>query len=227
LSSGIPAKFNNSKNMQAFSIYLVDDHKLFREGLGMLLSSMPIVSEIVEASSGEEFLEMLVNQKPGLVFMDINMPGIDGIESTRRALEIYPDLKIIALSMFADEDYYTRMINAGAKGFMLKNSGIQDVEECIRNVVAGHNYFSPEILASILSNITKKNKPEKTGELSEREIEVLYRICQGLSNQQIADLLRISKRTVDKHRENLLEKTNSKNTAGLVMFAIRNGIADV
>lgn len=213
--------------MQPFSIYLVDDHKLFREGLGMLLSSMPIVSEIVEASSGEEFLEMLVNQKPGLVFMDINMPGIDGIESTRRALEIYPDLKIIALSMFADEDYYTRMINAGAKGFILKNSGIQDVEECIRNVVAGHNYFSPEILASILSNISKKNKPEKTGELSEREIEVLYRICQGLSNQQIADLLRISKRTVDKHRENLLEKTNSKNTAGLVMFAIRNGIADV
>lgn len=213
--------------MQPFSIYLVDDHKLFREGLGMLLSSMPIVSEIVEASSGEEFLEMLVNQKPGLVFMDINMPGIDGIESTRRALDIYPDLKIIALSMFADEDYYTRMINAGAKGFILKNSGIQDVEECIRNVVAGHNYFSPEILASILSNITKKNKPEKTGELSEREIEVLYRICQGLSNQQIADLLRISKRTVDKHRENLLEKTYSKNTADLVMFAIRNGIAEV
>lgn len=213
--------------MQAFSIFLVDDHKLFREGLSLLLSSMPSVTEVVEASSGEVFLEMLRNQKPGLVFMDISMPGIDGIETTRLALDIYPDLKIIALSMFTDENYYTGMINAGAKGFILKNSGIQDVEECIKNVMAGHNYFSPEILGSILSNITKKDKPEKTAELSEREIEVLYRICQGLSNQEIADLLRISKRTVDKHRENLLEKTNSKNTAGLVMFAIRNGIAEV
>ncbi len=213
--------------MEEFSVFLVDDHKLFREGLSLLLGNLPYISKVYEASDGGEFLNMLPQTQPGLVFMDINMPGIDGIEATTKALEISPDLKIIALSMYAEEDYYSRMINAGAKGFMLKNSGIQDVEECIRNVIAGHNYFSPEILGSILSNITKKDKPEKTGELSEREIEVLYRICQGLSNQQIADLLRISKRTVDKHRENLLEKTNSKNTAGLVMFAIRNGFADV
>ncbi|MBW6491514.1 MAG: response regulator transcription factor [Lentimicrobium sp.] len=213
--------------MQALTIFLVDDHKLFREGLKLLLNSMPFVSQVVEASDGEEFLKILDNPKPGLIFMDISMPGIDGIETTRRALALQPDLKIIALSMFADEDYYTRMINAGAKGFMLKNSGIQDVEECIRNVAAGHNYFSPEILSSILRNISKKVKPAKPGELSDREIEILYRICQGLSNQEIADLLRISKRTVDKHRENLLLKTDSKNTAGMVMFAIRNGIVEV
>lgn len=193
----------------------------------MLLENLACISEVYEASDGEAFLAQIEKSRPGLVFMDINMPGIDGIEATKRALDKFPDLKIIALSMYADEDYYTRMINAGARGFILKNSGIHEVEDCIRNIISGHNYFSPEILGSILRNISRKTKPSRTGELSERELEVLYRICQGLSNQQIADLLRISKRTVDKHRENLLMKTDSKNTAGLVMFAIRNGIVEV
>ncbi|MBK6346105.1 MAG: response regulator transcription factor [Bacteroidales bacterium] len=213
--------------MEAFSVFLVDDHKLFREGMSLLLGNLPYISRVYEASGGDEFLARLEEVRPGLVFMDISMPGIDGIQTSARALDIYPDLKIIALSMYADEDYYTRMINAGARGFILKNSGMQDVEECIRNVISGHNYFSPEILDGILRNISRKVKSAKSGELSERETEVLYRICQGMSNQEIAGLLRISKRTVDKHRENLLLKTDSRNTAGLVMFAIRNGIVEV
>lgn len=129
--------------------------------------------------------------------------------------------------MYADEDYYTRMINAGARGFILKNSGMKQVEECIENVISGFNYFSPEILSGITRNLTKKKRPLKSALLSEREEEVLYHICQGLSNHEIAENIGISKRTVDKHRENILLKTESKNTAGLVMFAIRNGIADV
>lgn len=213
--------------MEPISVFLVDDHKLFREGLALLLGNLPYIKKVRQASDGGEFLDRLAEGDPGLVFMDINMPKVNGIEATKRALETHPDLNIIALSMYADEDYYTRMINAGARGFILKNSGIQEVEECIRNVVSGHNYFSPEILDGILKNISRKAKPAKTSELSEREEEVLYRICQGLSNQEIADLLHISKRTVDKHRENLLLKTDSKNTAGLVMFAIRNGIVEV
>ena len=213
--------------MEPFTVFLVDDHRLFREGLSLLLGNLPYISEVFVAADGNEFLQQLEKTQPDLVFMDINMPGPDGIETTQKALEKHPDLKIIALSMYADEDYYTRMINAGARGFILKNSGIQEVEDCIRNVISGHNYFSPEILDGILRNISRKAKPVKTGELSEREEEVLYRICQGHSNQEIASLLHISKRTVDKHRENLLLKTDSKNTAGLVMFAIRNGIVEV
>lgn len=213
--------------MEPFSVFLVDDHRLFREGMSLLLGSLPYVSAVYEAADGESFLEALPGKKPGLVFMDINMPGIDGIETTFRALKQMPDLKIIALSMYAEEDYYTRMINAGARGFILKNSGMHEVEECIRNVVSGHNYFSPEILDGILRNISKKSKQVKSSGLSEREVEVLYRICQGLANQEIAGLLHISKRTVDKHRENLLLKTGSGNTAGLVMYAIRNGIVEV
>jgi DNA-binding NarL/FixJ family response regulator len=213
--------------MEPISVLLVDDHILFREGLALLLGNLPYIKTVKQASDGEEFLARLGDDDSGLVFMDISMPKIDGIQATKKALELKPDLKIIALSMYADEEYYTRMIDAGAKGFILKNSGIQEVEDCIRSVNSGHNYFSPEILDSILKNISRKAKPAKTSELSEREEEVLYRICQGLSNQEIADTLHISKRTVDKHRENLLLKTDSKNTAGLVMFAIRNGIVEV
>ncbi|PKP50947.1 MAG: DNA-binding response regulator [Bacteroidetes bacterium HGW-Bacteroidetes-1] len=210
-----------------FSVCIVDDHKLFREGLRILLESLPYIKNVQEASDGYMFLELLNAFKPDLIFMDIGMPGMDGIETTIQALEKYSDLKIIALSMYADEDYYTRMINAGARGFILKNSGMKQVEECIENVISGFNYFSPEILSGITRNLTKKKRPLKSALLSEREEEVLYHICQGLSNHEIAENIGISKRTVDKHRENILLKTESKNTAGLVMFAIRNGIVDV
>ncbi|MDP2237996.1 MAG: response regulator transcription factor [Bacteroidales bacterium] len=213
--------------MNPFSVCIVDDHKLFREGLRILLESLPYVKNVQEASDGYKFLELLNTFKPDLIFMDIGMPGMDGIETTIQSLEKYSDLKIIALSMYADEDYYTRMINAGARGFILKNSGMKQVEECIENVISGFNYFSPEILSGITRNLTKKKRPLKSALLSEREEEVLYHICQGLSNHEIAENIGISKRTVDKHRENILLKTESKNTAGLVMFAIRNGIADV
>lgn len=213
--------------MNPFSVCIVDDHKLFREGLSILFESLPYIKNVQEASDGYMFLELLNVFKPDLIFMDIGMPGMDGIETTIQALEKYPDLKIIALSMYADEDYYTRMINAGARGFILKNSGMKQVEECLENVISGYNYFSPEILSGITRNLTKKKRPLKSGLLSEREEEVLYHICQGLSNHEIAENIGISKRTVDKHRENILLKTESKNTAGLVMYAIRNGIVDV
>jgi DNA-binding NarL/FixJ family response regulator len=159
--------------------------------------------------------------------MDIEMPEMDGITATRKALELFPDMKKIALSIYGDENYYTNMIRAGAKGFILKNSSIKDVEDAMRNVYEGNNYVSPEILNRLLKGIEKKGRQDLTDILTEREKEVLYHICKGLSNQDIANVLYLSKRTVDKHRENLLYKTNSKNTAGLVMYAIKNGIVDL
>lgn len=213
--------------MEQISIMLVDDHQLFREGLSLLLRNLPYINKVEEAANGESFLSLLKNEQPNIIFMDIDMPGIDGIEATKIAVQQYPNINIIALSMYGDEDYYTRMINAGAKGFILKNSGIQEVEAAIQNVITGKNYFSQEILSSLLKSINRKNHREKTTELSDREIEVLYQICKGLSNQEIADTLCISKRTVDKHRENLLSKTNVRNTAGLVMYAIKNGIVEI
>jgi len=214
--------------MERISVILVDDHQLFREGLKLLLKNLPIIGQIHDAATGDEFLDLIHRgEHTDIVFMDIDMPKTNGIEATRKALEFKPDLNIIALSMYSDEDYYSQMIEAGAKGFILKNSGIQDVESAIQQIMDGKNYFSQEILDGLLKNFSRKSHKVKKTELSEREEEILYQICKGLSNQQIADLLHISKRTVDKHRENLLFKTGSKNTAGLVMYAIKNGIVEI
>lgn len=213
--------------MEQYSVILVDDHKLFREGLKLLLENLTYIKKVDEAGNGKEFLKLIEKYQPDIVFMDIEMPEMDGITATQQALKLFPDLNIIALSMYGDENYYSQMINAGAKGFILKNSGIQDVEAAIQTVISGNNYFSQEILNRLIKGIGGKSKTKKSNELSEREEEVLYHICKGLSNQEIANILYLSKRTVDKHRENILSKTNAKNTAGLVMFAVKNGIVEV
>lgn len=165
--------------------------------------------------------------EPHIIFMDIELPEINGIEATRYITQKHPNTNVIALSMYCDEEYYSQMIEAGAKGFILKNSGMDDVEASIKQIMEGKNFFSQEILAVILNSINRKKQVPKSTDLSEREIEVLYQICKGFSNNEIADILNISKRTVDKHRENLLSKTNTKNTAGLVMYAIKNEIVDI
>ena len=213
--------------MKLLSVILVDDHQLFREGLKLILQNLPYINEIREASNGKEYLELLNSSTPDIVFIDIEMPVLNGIDATHQSLIKYPNLNIIGLSMYGDEEYYSKMIEAGAKGFILKNSNIHDLESAIQNVTEGNNYFSQEVLSRMLKNLSKKTLLQKNSDLSEREEEVLYHICKGLSNQEISDILHISKRTVDKHRENLLSKTGVKNTAGLVMYAIKNKIVEV
>lgn len=212
--------------MEQVKLFLVDDHNLFREGLHFLLSNEPGISEIHEASNGNKFLEKLPEVNPDMVLMDIEMPEMNGIDATRKSLEWNPDLKIIALSMHANENYYSEMIDAGAKGFLLKNSKFSDVLKAIMEVHHGNNYFSPEILEVIIKSLSKKQK-RKSLELTDRETEILYNICKGLSNQEIAETLYISRRTVDKHRENIMLKTQQHNTAGLVVYAIKNKIFEV
>jgi len=213
-------------NQLQSTLYLVDDHTLFREGLAFLLSNCDFVSEVYEADNGRVFLDSFEQVNPDIVIIDIEMPVMDGIAATKKALEINPNLNIIALSMYAHETYYSEMIDAGAKGFLLKNSAFDDVQRAILEVREGNSYFSPEILEGIVKKLNKKVQ-KKESDLTEREIEILYNICKGFSNSEIGDMLSISKRTVDKHRENLLLKTESKNTAGLVIFAIKNGYFEV
>lgn len=208
-------------------LLLVDDHTLFREGLHFLLSGSEMISEIKEAQNGKDFLACLEEYVPDIVLMDIDMPIMNGIEATQKALTMYPALNVIALSMYADEGYYTEMIDAGAKGFLLKNSQFNDVLSALQEVDSGRNYFSPEILASIIKNLNKKHFAPKPGTFTKRELEVLIKICQGMSNHEIGNALNISKRTVDKHRENILLKTQSKNTAELVVYAIKNGYFEI
>jgi DNA-binding NarL/FixJ family response regulator len=214
--------------MENISILITDDHQLFREGMKLILNNLPYVDAVYEADNGKECIAFFrEGGMADIVFMDIEMPEMNGIEATREALKIKPDLNIIGLSMYSDEEYYTKMIDAGAVGFILKNSGIKEVEETIEHVMSGKNYFSQEILSGFIKSISRKKEPKNPGKLTDREAEVLYLICKGESNHEIAGTLHISKRTVDKHRENLLLKTGSKNTPGLVIYAIKNGIVEV
>ncbi|WP_294142648.1 response regulator transcription factor [uncultured Sanguibacteroides sp.] len=216
--------------MDKLRIYLVDDHKLFREGLKLLLSNQDFVHHIYEASNGREFIENLSFVDCDVVLMDIEMPEMNGIEATIQAMKMKPELKIIVLSMYGDEQYYYEMIDAGAKGFMLKNSGIDKVVTAIQKVSEGESFFSEELLVNILNNMRDskaENHDVVDNDISERELEILCQVCRGLSNQEIADELFISKRTVDKHRANLLSKTGCRNTAALVMYAIKNKLIQI
>lgn len=213
--------------MEKIRIIITDDHQLFRNGLKILLSAFQEFDVTGEASNGEEFLRILKDTPADVVLMDINMPEMDGIEATRRGLKQNPGLDIIALSMYGEEEYYYKMVDAGAKGFLLKDSDISEVKEAILTVRRGGSYFSQELLYHVIQKIKHREHESKSANLSKREKEILIKICEGLSNQEIAETLFISKRTVDKHRANLLGKTNSKNTASLILFAIRNKLIEI
>lgn len=215
--------------MENIKIALVDDHALFRNGLKLLLDNVGNLKVVMEASNGKEFVDKLAEGNiPDVVLMDISMPVMNGIEATHAAVEKHPDIKIIALSMFGEEDYYYKMINAGVKGFLLKNSEISDVMEAIEQVSKGENYFSQELLYNVIKSFhPRKESDFDDTTLSKRELQVLQELCKGSSNQEIADVLFISKRTVDKHRASLLSKTNSKNTANLIMYAIKNKLINI
>jgi DNA-binding NarL/FixJ family response regulator len=213
--------------MEKIRIIISDDHQLFRNGLKILLNSFPEFEVTGEASNGEDFLRLLKSTEADIALMDINMPEMDGIEATRKGLKINPSINIIALSMYGEEEYYYKMVDAGAKGFLLKDSDISEVKEAIHTVMKGGSYFSQELLYHVIQKIKHREHESKAANLSKREKEILFKICEGLSNQEIADNLFISKRTVDKHRANLLGKTSSKNTASLILFAIRNKLIEI
>jgi DNA-binding NarL/FixJ family response regulator len=213
--------------MEKIRIIIADDHQLFRNGLKILLNAFPDFEVTGEASNGEEFLKILRNSNAEIALMDINMPEMDGIEATREGLKLNPDIKIIALSMYGEEEYYYKMVDAGAKGFVLKDSDISEVKDAILTVSRGGSYFSQELLYHVILKFKNRESESKSASLSKREKEILLKICEGLSNQEIAETLFISKRTVDKHRANLLDKTNSKNTASLILFAIKNKLIEI
>jgi DNA-binding NarL/FixJ family response regulator len=191
----------------------------------MLIDTIPGYCVTGEASNGKEFLEKIAKEKFDVVLLDIEMPELNGIEAAKIAIQKNKDLKIITLTMYGDEEYFDQMIKAGVKGFLLKNSDLHEVKTAVDVVYQGGTYYSQELMQNILKNL-KQVKVSKANnlEFSARESEILHLICEGCSNQIIGERLFISKRTVEKHRANLLLKTDSKNTADLVIYAIKNHI---
>ena len=204
--------------MKTHKIIIVDDHQLFRNGLKFILNEMNDVQVIGEASNGKEFLEILEFGLPDLVLMDINMPVMNGVTATKLALEKFPELNILVLSMYGDTEYYNTMIDIGVKGFILKDVDNKELRDAIDKVIAGGSYFSQELLLNLIKNKTS----DESIILTRREKEVLELICKGYSNQQISEQLFISQRTVERHRSSLLLKTDSKNSISLVVYSIKH-----
>ena len=210
------------------AILIVDDHKIVRDGIQSLLMDHEDIIIIDEASNGREALEKLKSHpEVDVVLMDINMPEMDGIECAEQIKqnETYT-CKVLALTMLKEDQHIRAMVEAGASGYILKESGEDDLVEAIRSVADGKPYFSDEATAALLRQfVVKRNQTAsiKGMDLTEREIEILQLITNEFTNQEIAEKLFISVRTVDAHRRNLMEKIGAKNMAGLVRYAIEKG----
>lgn len=211
-------------------IVLVDDHNLFRDGLKYVLGQTDNLRVIAEASNGLEFLDIIQETIPDIVLMDISMPRMNGIEATTKAIKQYPNLKIIALTMFGDENYCYSMLQAGARGFVLKESGCDELVTAITKVLRGDNYFSNSILKSIIKSQAVLNKTRTIEDVplkfSKKEIELVRLICDGYSNKEIAEKLSISQRTIEGNRYSLLNKTGAKDSVNLALFALKHNLLD-
>lgn len=205
-------------------IVLVDDHPLFREGIRLLIELEGLGKVVAEAENGKQFLELIDNQMPDVVVMDIDMPVMDGLEATQRAMNKYPDLKVLVLSMHGESQYYSNFIEAGARGFALKSANKAELENAIKAIISGENYFSQELLLNIIDDLKrpKKEKQSLDFDFTEQEYETLKLLCKGLSASEIAEQMLRSPKTVEAYRSRLLQKTKTKNTLGLVLFAIKN-----
>lgn len=206
-------------------IFIVDDHEIFREGLRVFINSTDYAEVVGEADCGEEFINLVESLNCDIVFMDIQMSGITGIEATIRSLEKCPNLKIVALSMFGEERYLEAMLDAGAKGFILKKIKKNELELAIKLIHSGRSYYSEELLEFFTNKYIGKSKSSETEtKITKRELEVLKLVSQGFTSVEVANKLCISFRTVEGHKANLIEKTGSKNVVDLLMYAIKNNL---
>lgn len=208
-------------------IIIAEDHDIFRNSLVKLLTNEGVGEIIHQASNGIELINYLENYTPDLILMDIEMPKMDGIEATNKIIEKYPDLKILMLLSSGDEQYYYKMIEAGAKGFVLKNGPLQELKNAIKVIAKGGSWFSPLLLENIVADINKNDIPNKLQEINKMELDVLKEICQGYNYETISNHLKLSKEEVNKFAKNLLTKTNSINNSGLVLFAIKYKLIEV
>lgn len=211
-------------------IIVADDHPFYLHGIKQVVSKLPYVDEVLKAENGQEVINLVKENKGNfdIIFMDISMPVMDGIAATTKITTIYPDIKIIALTLFDDFKTATSMFDAGATGYLLKDVNRDELEIAIETVLKGEFYYSKKIADVLLKKMNERNTKQKNGTplnnaITPRELEVLFHICEGLTAEEIADKLNVSFHTIVTHRISLFEKTDTKNIVGLVKFAISKG----
>lgn len=210
------------------NIILADDHELFRDGFSVMINKISEINLVGEAKNGKELIQLARKLKPDVIVTDIKMPEMDGIQATKELTKEMPEIGIITLSMFDEESLIIDMLEAGAKGYLLKNAQKEEMIEAIKIVNKSGAYYCRNINMKMAKMIAKSNHNPFSGkhEFSPQQIEVIKLICKELSNKEIAERLNINKRTVEWHRQNILEKINAKNTIGVVIYALKNRIVE-
>lgn len=209
-------------------IILADDHEIFRDGFAVMLNKIPEINLMADASNGEELIKLVRIHQPDVIVTDIKMPVMDGIEATKKLKQEFPQIGIVALSMFDEEELIIEMLEAGAKGYLIKNAHKEEIVAAVKSVNKDEPYYCRDTTHKLAQLIAKSTfnpyrkiiKPEFTG----NEIEVIKLICKELSNKEISEIMHLSKRTVEGYREKILEKLDAKNSIGIVLYAIRNKI---
>ena len=215
--------------MEKIKIILVDDHQMFRDGVKSVLDDEENIEIIGEVGAAKELYDLLKSDSPDLIITDISMPDISGIEIAKYVSENYPGIKILILSMHSNEEFITKALSVGANGYLPKDTSMSELLEAINAIYKGDNYFNKNISDTILKSIINKSKQENLEQntLTKREKEVIKLVVEGLTNKEIADKLFISIRTVDSHKNNIMQKLNLKSSVELVKYAIKNNLADL
>jgi DNA-binding NarL/FixJ family response regulator len=211
--------------MKRIRILVADDHAVVRQGFKMILDAQADMEIVGEAGNGREAVELAEQLHPDVVVMDVSMPELNGIEATRRLATSVPRARVVALSMHKDSVYVREILRAGARGYLLKDSGAADLVAAIRAVASGESYLSPAVSNAVLDDY-RKHATNPIDLLTSREREVLQLLAEGKTNKEIAGVLNLSVYTVEAHRGRIMEKLNLHSIGELVLFAVRNGLIE-
>jgi DNA-binding NarL/FixJ family response regulator len=209
--------------MEKINLLVADDHTIVRDGIVSLLQSEKLFVVVSTAGNGYEVIDIISKKDIQVCLLDINMPGLDGIETAKLIREKKPGIKIIMLTTYNDKEIISELIHIGVSGYLLKNSDKQELVEAVHRVMKGRHYFSEEVENIILQGLSEKKSPEVMP-LTEREIQIVQLLAKEYTNDKIAKELTISYRTVESHRKNIMQKTKSHNLAGLLKYAYGRGL---
>jgi DNA-binding NarL/FixJ family response regulator len=212
-------------------VLLVDDHPLFREGIRALLSAESDIEVVGEASDGKQAIDLAGKLSPDIIVMDLVMPGMNGMQAAQQLHDQYPNIKVLILSMYDDDEYIRQILKAGASGYVLKRAASDDLLRAIREVEKGGSALHPTVAAKLIKDYVRRTKSSEEGDsgsaLTARESEVLKLVAEGHTNKQIADILGLGRKTVDSHRTNIMRKLDMHDVTALVKYALKRGLINL